>query len=155
MKKIIFSFGAVVMLASFVIPTTKKDSGTNEIIRLQVNSGRPFAAELSGMQEPGGGDPNGTGYVELSLNLGQGTITYTLTVENIDPATAAHIHIGMAGVAGPVVLGLSAPTTGMSSGVIDVDPELIKAIRQNPENYYVNVHNPMYPAGAVRGQLSK
>ncbi len=76
-------------------------------------------------------------------------------VQNISPATAAHIHIGMAGVAGPVVLGLSAPTTGMSSGVIEADPELIKAIRQNPENYYVNVHNPMYPAGAVRGQLSK
>lgn len=154
MKKIIFSFGAVVFLASFVVPTVKSDS-RNEITRLQVNSGRPLAAELSGMQEPGGGDPDGTGYVELSLNQGQGTITYTLSVENIDAATAAHIHIGPAGVAGPVVVPLAAPSTGMSSGVIEVDPELIKAIRQNPENYYVNVHNPMYPAGAVRGQLSK
>lgn len=154
MKKIIFSVGAVLTLASFVIPATNKERNANEIIRLQVNAGRPLSAELSGMQEPGGGDPNGTGYVELSLNQGQGTITYTLYVENIDPATAAHIHIGPAGAAGPVVVGLSAPTTGMSSGVVEVSPELIKAIRRNPENYYVNVHNPMYPAGAVRGQLS-
>ena len=68
---------------------------------------------------------------------------------------AAHIHIGAAGVAGPVVVGLTAPTSGMSTGVAMVDKELIKAIRKNPSAYYVNVHNPAYPAGAVRGQLMK
>lgn len=155
MKKVIFSFAAVVLLASFIIPTTNKTAGSNETIRVKVNSGRTLTAELTGAQEPGGGDPNGTGYAEITLNQGQGTISYTLMVENIDPATAAHIHLGAAGVAGPVVVGLSAPSSGMSSGMIEVSAELIKAIRQNPENYYVNVHNPMYPAGAVRGQLSK
>ncbi len=151
MKKIIFSCAIVALLASFMVPATDN----KETIKLQINNGRPISASLSGDQETSAGDPDGSGYVELELNQGQGTIEYTLSVENIDPATAAHIHIGAMGVAGPVVVGLSAPSSGMSSGVIEVDTELIKAIRKNPENYYVNVHNPMYPAGAVRGQLSK
>ncbi len=154
MKKMIFSAAAIVLLASFSLPLINEDSNV-ETIRIGVNGGAMLSAELSGAQEPGMGDPNGMGYVELLLNQGQGTISYTLEVSNIDPATAAHIHIAPPGVAGPVVVGLSAPTSGMSSGVVEVDKELIKAIRQNPGAYYVNVHNPAYPAGAVRGQLSK
>jgi hypothetical protein len=118
--------------------------------------GRMLRAMLTGSQEaPNPGDPDGSGYFTLELNQGQGTISYELTVENIDPASAAHIHIGPIGKAGPVVLHLEAPTDGSSSGVLQVDAELIKAIRKNPGAYYVNVHNRAFPTGAVRGQLSK
>jgi hypothetical protein len=34
-----------------------------------------------------------------------------------------------------------------------VSEELIKAIRQNPENYYVKIHSTVFAAGAIRGQL--
>ncbi len=154
MKKMIFSAAAILLLASFSLPLVNEKSEV-EKIRIGVNGGAMLSAEMSGAQESGIGDPDGMGYVELVLNQGQGTISYTIEVANIDPATAAHIHIAPPGVAGPVVVGLSAPTSGMSSGVVEVDKELIKAIRQNPGAYYVNVHNPAYPAGAVRGQLSK
>jgi hypothetical protein len=40
-------------------------------------------------------------------------------------------------------------------GCVTADKDLIKDIRQNPENYYVNVHNAAFPGGAVRGQLEK
>ena len=118
--------------------------------------GRPLSTDLTGAAEvPGPGDSDGAGTATLALNQGQGTISYEITVTNIAPATAAHIHIAPAGVAGPVVVPLTPPTSGFSSGTVNVDPELIKAIRQNPEAYYVNVHTAEYPAGAVRGQLSK
>ena len=122
--------------------------------------GRSFRILLSGAQEaPGPGDPDGSGVALITLNQGQGTVCFELSVENITlPASAAHIHVAPAGSPGPIVIGLTAPgADGTSSGCVeDVDPNLIKAIRQNPSNYYVNVHTlPDFGAGAVRGQLEK
>ena len=120
------------------------------------NGGRPLMATLSGAQEvPGPGDPDGIGTAKIYLNQGQGTITFELSVSNIAPARAAHIHEGVAGVAGPVVVHLKAPANGVSSGTVTVSEDLIKEIRKNPSAYYVNVHNAEFPGGAVRGQLSK
>lgn len=121
-----------------------------------VHNGRPLAAQLTGAAEvPGPGDPDGTGVAQLRLNQGQRTICYRLTVNAIAPATAAHIRAAPAGVAGPVVVPLAAPTTGTSEACATVDRALIKAIRQSPADYYVNVHNPEFPLGAVRGQLAR
>lgn len=119
--------------------------------------GRPLSANLTGAAEfPGPGDPDGSGTALITLNYGQGEVCWELHVSDIAPATAAHIHFGAAGVAGGVEVGLTPPTDGSSTGCkSDVDRDLIKAIMQNPENYYVNVHNADFPGGAVRGQLSK
>ena len=120
------------------------------------NGGRPFSTTLTGAAEvPGPGDPDGSGTALLRLNPGQGEICYHLDVTGIAPARAAHIHVGTADVAGPIVVHLAAPTGGSASACATVDRDLIKAIIQNPEQYYVNVHNAEFPAGALRGQLSK
>lgn len=119
--------------------------------------GRPLAASLTGANEaPGPGDPDGTGTARITLNQGRGQVCWSIHVEDVTlPATAAHIHVAPAGDPGPVVVGLSAPDAdGNSSGcVTGVDRSLIKAIRQNPSQYYVNVHTTDFPGGAVRGQL--
>lgn len=118
--------------------------------------GRPLSTTMDGAQEvPGPGDPDGTGSATITLNHGQAEVCFQLTVSNIAPATAAHIHVAPLGDPGPVVVGLTPPTSGSSSGCVSADPELVKAILQNPDAYYVNVHNAEFPAGAVRGQLSK
>jgi hypothetical protein len=118
--------------------------------------GRPFATTLTGAAEvPGPGDPDGSGTALITLNHGQGTVCWELTATGIAPATAAHIHVGEAGVAGPVAVPLSPPTDGSSSGCIAAGRALIKDIIQNPDAYYINVHNLEYPDGALRGQLAK
>ena len=71
---------------------------------------------------------------------------------------AGHIHVAPAGSPGPVVVtlftGSFADTDAVSGCAQNVDGDLIKAIRQDPTAYYVNVHNrPNFPGGAVRGQL--
>jgi hypothetical protein len=120
-------------------------------------AGRPFTTTMTGADErPGPGDPDGTGTASFTLNQGLNQVCFHLVVSGIAPATAAHIHVAPPSDPGPVVVPLAPPTSGESSGCVDnVDPVLIKAIRQDPGAYYVNVHNADFPAGAVRGQLSK
>ena len=116
--------------------------------------GRPFTTALTGAAEvPGPGDPDGSGTASLRINPGQEEVCFTLTATDIAPAFAAHIHVGDATVAGPVVVGLAPPTSGSSTGCVSADRDLLLEILMNPENYYVNVHNADYPAGALRGQL--
>jgi CHRD domain len=121
--------------------------------------GRPFATTLTGAAEvPGPGDPDASGTAVITLNQGQGEVCFDLSWAGIDgTVTAAHIHVGAATEAGPVVVGLFAGafagTDSASDCISGVSEELIKAIRQNPENYYVNVHSDVFPAGAIRGQL--
>ena len=162
MKKFCFTL----CVLSFLAACQKEAQLSNDDLSVQQlddqamqRGGRPFEVTLTGAAErPGPGDPDGTGTAIFWLNQGQGTISFEISVSNITlPAVGAHIHIAPTTEAGPVVVPLTPPdASGFSSGTVSVDSDLIKAIRQNPENYYVNVHTlPLYGAGAVRGQLSK
>jgi hypothetical protein len=114
-----------------------------------------LVTNMTGAREvPGPGDPDGSGQATVKLNIHKQEVCYELEVWDIEPAVAAHIHVGRASVAGPVVIPLDPPTDGHSSGcATGVDKGLIRAIIRDPNLYYVNVHTPSYPAGAVRGQL--
>lgn len=120
------------------------------------DGGRPIATAMTGAAErPGPGDPDGSGTASFRINSGQGEVCYTLTVANIEAATAAHIHRAPPTSPGPIVVHLNAPTNGSSSGCATVSRALAKELIQTPEAFYVNVHNTPFPAGAVRGQLGK
>lgn len=125
-------------------------------------SGRPLATPLTGAAEvPGPGDSDASGRASIALNQGLGTVCFDVSWADVDGTVfASHIHLGTADVAGPVVVtlfaGSFAGTDSASGCVEDVDRDLIKAIRQDPSAYYVNVHStPNFPGGAVRGQLGK
>ena len=121
------------------------------------DGGRKLQTNLTGAAEvPGPGDPDGTGTAQITVNAGQKQVCYKLRVSNIAPATMAHIHEAAPTAAGPVVVTLRAPkATGTSSGCVTVTRALALEILKDPSDYYVNVHNAAFPAGAVRGQLAK
>src|SRR5918994_3108769 len=76
-------------------------------------------ANMTGEKEvPGPGDPNGRG--EAVIRVFEARVCYTLDVRRIAPATAAHIHQGRRGEAGPVVVTLKSPTDGSSSGCVAI-----------------------------------
>lgn len=121
-----------------------------------LGGGRPLTAELSGEAEvPGPGEPDGFGLAHVTLNQGQGEVCFDISVSNISEPLAAHIHVGTADVAGGIVVNLAIDVNGLNGCVDGVDGDTIRAIRQDPNGYYINVHNVDFPAGAVRGQLTK
>ena len=70
---------------------------------------------------------------------------------------AGHIHVGAAGVNGPVQVTLFSGSTDrrliVQAARLGIDPALAKAICADPAGYYVNYHTTDFPGGAVRGQL--
>ena len=103
-----------------------------------------------------GGDPNAaaTGTAVVVVNPGQRRVCYEVTVSGITGTiTAAHIHKAPRGVATPALIGFNPPVG--SNCIENLDRAVVLDILKNPEDYYVNVHTNIRPAGAVRGQLAK
>jgi len=112
-----------------------------------------LTAELTGAEEvPGPGATGGAGTARLVLSS-DGKVCADLATTKIDLVTAAHVHTGASGVAGPVVITLPTPADGRASGCVPGDPAVVATITAAPEAAYVNVHTAAQPAGAVRGQL--
>ena len=122
---------------------------------------RPFFALLSGKNEIGqdgkkrAGDLDGRG-IAIAI-LRENRLCFAILVEGIAKPTAAHIHRGGRKMNGPVVVPLTPPSDGdpgASSGCVDLEGDLARALAKRPRDFYVNVHNAEFPGGAVRGQLS-
>ena len=97
----------------------------------------------------------------MKVDVRKQKLCFTIVVVQIAlPAASAHVHEGGAGVAGPIVVTLKPPTEvagsgiGLSSGCVkELAKPLLRDIKRNPGDYYVNVHNGAFAGGAVRGQL--
>jgi hypothetical protein len=122
--------------------------------------GHVLTAMLNGEEEvPGPGDPDGSGFAKVAL--GKQEVCFQLEWEGIDAPHAAHIHAAPTGVAGDIVVGFFMEETPLPAsinqvgGCVEADRDLIRDIRRHPDQYYVNIHNPAFPAGALRGQLER
>ena len=78
-------------------------------------------------------------------------------VNSIAKPAAAHIHSGVRGQAGDVVVTLKQPakgTNGVSAACVTSTRAIVSAIKATPAKFYVNVHTADFPGGAIRGQLA-
>ncbi len=147
-RRIVFGLvGGLVLFALSSLTLAQKESPT----------GIPqIAVELTGALEvPGPGDSDGRGKALLTLDHAKGQLCYEISVENIQQATIADLHIGGPGQAGEVKATFEAPAIGSSKGCLAVGQVLIHDILQNPIYFYINVHNTEFPKGAIRGQLTR
>jgi hypothetical protein len=133
------------------------------VANAQERSLTTFVAHLSAENEvpgcPSGVESGANGVAVIQIDAATGEIRYHVVATNlpdtISGSPGAHIHVGGAGEAGPIVQHFQ--LTGLDTGLVATgtatNPELAAAILANPANYYVNVHTTACPRGTVRGQL--
>jgi hypothetical protein len=145
---------ALAAVAAFGLTTTVGAKGNKTGKR--AGKGKVLKANLKGKAEvPGPGDPDGKGKALVRVNPSKGRVCFRLSWKRIAEPTRAHIHKGPKGVAGPIVVPFFEGTAVKKDCVEGLDETLLRDIRSNPREYYVNVHNADFPAGAIRGQLKR
>ena len=134
-------------------------------------SAQTLTANMNGGEETPILNTGAVGTVEVIVDAENQEVTVTLRVFNIPtPTTAGHIHIGPAGIAGPVVINFPEGLVGRTGDFamtfragpnqfvarpaigINTMQDAIQAILNG--NAYVNIHTQQFPAGEIRGQLA-
>jgi hypothetical protein len=113
--------------------------------------GRPLHATLAGSPTT---DPDGAGSADLTLNQGHGQICFNVSWTNVDTVTGVQVQ-KLADDS--VVASLTDDfTDGNGKGCVNgVAKKAIMALRQHPDQYYVNVLVGDPATGAIRGTLHK
>lgn len=111
-------------------------------------------------------DGSGTAYV-FGVDGDPTTLCYVLDVKDIQmvpvkEGMAAHIHEAGKGKNGSPVAALAGPEDGNAGDCLTEGEKgkfptgeagIVQRILKNPSQFYINVHNPDFPNGAIRGQL--
>jgi hypothetical protein len=108
-----------------------------------------YVASLGGAQETPALQSAARGTASFILSTHKDKLTFRVTASMITP-TAAHVHRGLAGVAGPVAFEL-----GSLGATIEGTQALNAAQAGDLANglFYVNLHSAAHPMGEIRGQL--
>lgn len=113
-----------------------------------------FSANLTVAQEVPAPSFNPRGSGAVTLDPVTKVLTGSFTTIGLNNATLAHIHNGVVGVAGPVVVPLTltaADTWSVPANTVLTDAQI--ALLQ-AGSYYVNIHTTQNAAGEIRGQLA-
>jgi hypothetical protein len=125
-----------------------------------------YEATLAGSNEVPANGSNATG-TAVFTDRG-GSIDFLIDVQNIDLPSAAHIHVGAAGVNGGVVVPLfstSSPVADFSGRLVTgsfTAADIVASVGLSMDELrdlmrtggaYVNVHTTTIPGGEIRGQI--
>jgi hypothetical protein len=114
-----------------------------------------FAAVLKVGQEvphPTGTKLGASG--KFTVTVSGTTLAWKLTFGRLSgSATAAHIHSGVKGKAGPVLIPLCGPCTSPASGTATVTSAQVADMAAGKD--YVNVHTNKNGNGEIRGRIKK
>lgn len=116
-----------------------------------------FQAKLSGNNEVPPVTTSATGIAQFQLSPDGKALSYTLTVNNINTVTMAHIHQGKAGENGQPVAPLSVGKGTITSSDL-IGPLAGKQVSDlvnliNSGQAYANVHTEQHKNGEIRGQI--
>lgn len=115
--------------------------------------GQSMQAKLDGSHEVPPNDSQASGVSNITVAADK-SVRGNVTTTGID-GKAAHIHIGAAGVNGPVIVPLTKTADNVWSvpaGAMLTDPQYASYVAGN---LYVNVHSAAHPGGEIRVQLTK
>jgi len=116
--------------------------------------GVPVHADLKGsVVVPTKGSRTGSGRIVIRLSGKTGKACWAITTRNIGKALSAHVHRGLPGKTGRVVIPLG--DTYLRQGCVSLSKNVINAVAAAPGNYYVDLHTRTYLNGALRGQLHR
>lgn len=161
-----FLFATLVLGLGIVLPQGANAGHTNTLLRAELDGSSEVASDSDASEIVG--DATGTGHASVfGVDGDAKTLCYVLSVSGIQlvpvaEGMAAHIHEGALGENGPVVAALAGPEDGNAADCLTEGEEgkfpmgktgIVQRILNNPEGFYVNVHNPQFPDGAIRGQL--
>jgi hypothetical protein len=140
----------------------------NTLLESDLRGRNQVASEPTGRIVAGDRRARGEAYV-FGIDGDPLTLCYTIRVERLAETEfapgngrAAHIHEGQIGENGPVVANLAWPqddqaadclTEGETGKFPTMESGIVQRILQNPEDFYINIHNTEFPNGAIRGQL--
>jgi hypothetical protein len=112
-----------------------------------------FSTLMSSDQEVPALSSAASGYGTIVLDPVAKTISGVLVTHGI-VGTAAHIHEGAPGVAGPVIIPLTGGPTvwTVPAGTVVTDDQIAKL---KAGAYYLNAHTAGAPGGEIRGQLTQ
>ena len=135
-------------------PTTSTTAKKSKKKKTSGLPSRTYKLKLAGKVEVPKGAPAGGGDAVVSIHGKTDQACWRFShLHGFTSATFAHIHQGVAGKAGNIVVPLSTGAALKHAGCVKASPTLLKNIEANPHGYYVNIHSKKYPAGAVRSQL--